>query len=76
MCVVVFFLSGMALFSLGGMTSQSYVIYVTMRFITAIFNGGAGLVSFVLLSELIGSSKRSLAGRCALLRVCSKIKYS
>ena len=56
-------IAGMALFSLGGMTSQSYEMYVTMRFVTAVFNGGAGLVSFVLLSELIGSSKRSLAGR-------------
>ena len=61
-----YFCLGMTFFSLAGMCSTSYGSYVTCRFLTAVFNGGAGLVSFVLLTELIGAEKRSLAGNNAV----------
>ena len=53
----------MAVSSLCGMLAHSYEIYVAIRFVCAVFNGGAGLVSFVMITELIGTSKRSLAGK-------------
>lgn len=62
LCIIV---AGMAVFSIVGALSQTYNVYVACRFCTALFNGGAGLVSFVLLTEVIGASKRSLAGAYA-----------
>lgn len=48
--------------NLAGAYATNYITYVTMRFLCGFCQSGVILASFVLMNEMIGSSKRALVG--------------
>ncbi|XP_074662701.1 solute carrier family 22 member 15-like isoform X2 [Tubulanus polymorphus] len=55
-------LIGMTIFSTMSAFAPSYTTYVALRFFTGFHCGGCNLVSFVLMTEIIGKSSRGLCG--------------
>ena len=57
--------TSMILANLAGAYTTSYITYVSLRFLCGFCQSGVILASFVLMNEVIGSSKRALVGVAA-----------
>jgi OCT family organic cation transporter-like MFS transporter 4/5 len=45
-----------------GIFSPNYNFYLLMRLLAGLFCGGVGMIGFVLITEVLGQSKRAFAG--------------
>lgn len=54
--------SSLLIANLAGAYATSYIVYAFIRFLCGFFQSGVILASFVLMNEMVGSSKRALIG--------------
>ena len=54
--------SSLLITNLAGAYATSYIVYAFLRFLCGFFQSGVILASFVLMNEMVGSSKRALIG--------------